>query len=96
MVTIALFLPGTVMTSILIHFNTRNPDAIFAAAMRRGMAPVTIGLTLSTAWVMLSTLSGHWLGVAIAFVTALVVLRTRMNPLWLMGAGALVGMLDIF
>ena len=94
-VTIALFLPGTVMTSIMIHLNTRNPDTIFAAAMRRGLAPVTIGLTMSTAWVMLSTLSADWRGVVMAFVTALVVLRTRMNPLWLMGAGALVGMLDI-
>lgn len=80
----------------MIHLNTRNPDTIFAAAMRRGMAPITIGLTMSTAWVMLSTLSGHSLGIAIAFVTALLVMRTRMNPLWLMGAGALVGMLDIF
>jgi chromate transporter len=95
-VTIALFLPGAVMTSIMIHLNTRNPDTIFAAAMRRGMAPITIGLTMSTAWVMFSTLSGHWLGVGIAFVTALVLMRTRMNPLWLMGAGAIVGMLDVF
>ncbi|MSQ51661.1 MAG: chromate transporter [Betaproteobacteria bacterium] len=95
-VTIALFLPGAILTSAMIHLNTRNPDTIFALAVRRGLAPVTIGLTLSTAWVMLHALSTEWSGVAMAFVTALVVLRTRVNPLWLIGTGALVGMLDIF
>ena len=94
-VTIALFLPGTVMTSAMIHFNTRNPDTIFALAMRRGLMPVTIGLTLSTSWVMLTALHGAWGGVVMAFVTAVVCLRTRMNPLWLMAAGAVVGMLDL-
>ncbi len=95
-VTIALFLPGAILTSVMIHLNTRNPDTIFALAVRRGLAPVTIGLTLSTAWVMLSTVSSEWSSVVMAFVTALVLLRTRLNPLWLIGAGALVGMLDIF
>ena len=94
-VTIALFLPGTIMTSAMIHLNTRNPDTILALAIRRGLSPVTIGLTMSTAWVMLHALSTEWTGVALAFITALLVSRTRMNPLWLIGAGAVIGMLDI-
>ena len=94
-VTIALFLPGTIMTSAMIHLNTRNPDTILALAIRRGLSPVTIGLTMSTAWVMLHALSNEWTGVAMAFITALLVSRTRMNPLWLIGAGAIIGMLDI-
>jgi chromate transporter len=94
-VTIALFLPGTIMTSAMIHLNTRNPDTILALAIRRGLSPVTIGLTMSTAWVMLHALSTEWTGVAMAFITALLVSRTRMNPLWLIGAGAAIGMLGI-
>ena len=94
-VTIALFLPGTIMTSAMIHLNTRNPDTILALAIRRGLSPVTIGLTMSTAWVMLHALSTEWTGVAMAFITALLVSRTRMNPLWLIAAGAIVGMLGI-
>ena len=79
--TIGLFVPGTIMTAVMIHLNTRNPDTIFALAVRRGMMPVTIGLTMSTAWVMLSTLSGDWLSVGIACVTAVVVSRTRLNQI---------------
>ena len=93
--TIALFLPGTIMTSIMIHLNTRNPDTIFALAVRRGLAPVVIGLMLSTCWVMLNSLSGDWRIVVMTGVTSLVVLRSRLNPLWLLGAGAAAGMLDM-
>jgi chromate transporter len=95
-VTIGLFLPGAIATSVMIHLNTRNPDTIFALAVRRGLAPVAIGLMLSTVWVMLVTLSGELQGVAVACITALVCMRTRLNPLWLIGAGAVIGMLDIF
>jgi len=94
--TIALFLPGTVATAMMIHLNSRNPDTIFALALRRGLAPIAIGLTIATAWVMLSTLAPDWVGVVVAFVTAVICLRTKVNPLWLMAAGAAVGMLDIF
>ena len=93
--TVAMFLPGTILTSIIIHLNARNPDATLALAVRRGLAPVVIGLTISTAWVMLSTLSSDWRSVVMSFATAVLVLRTRLNPLWLIGAGALAGMLDI-
>ncbi|MFM9970967.1 MAG: chromate transporter [Burkholderiales bacterium] len=95
-VTVALFLPGAIMTSALIHLNTRNPDTILALAIRRGLAPVTIGLTLSTGWVMTVTIADHWQGLVLALLTALLVTRTRLNPLWLMGAGAVIGMLDVF
>jgi chromate transporter len=93
--TVAMFLPGTILTSIIIHLNARNPNSTFALAVRRGLAPVVIGLMISTAWVMLMTLSSHWQGMVMSFASALLVLRTRLNPLWLVGGGAIAGMLDI-
>jgi len=94
-VTVALFLPGVVLTSVLIRMNTHNTDSDFALAVRRGLTPVVIGLTMSTAWVMLSTLTQDWRGLAFTLATALLVLRTRLNPLWLLGLGAGLGMLDL-
>ena len=93
--TIAMFLPGTILTSLMIHMNARNPDAMLALAVRRGLAPVVIGLMISTAWVMLSTLSNDWRGVTMSFATAALVLRTRLNPLWLVALGAVAGMLEV-
>ncbi len=93
--TVAMFLPGTLLTSLVIHLHARNPKATLALAVRRGLAPVVIGLTMSTAWVLLSSLSSDWRRVVISIAVAVLVSRSRMNPLWLIGAGALVGALGI-
>ena len=58
--TAGLFLPGTVVTLATIYWQARNPERPFLAAIRRGMAPIAIGLTASTGWVMFSALFPHW------------------------------------
>jgi chromate transporter len=103
--TAALFLPGVVVTSAMIHLQSRNPDTRVLLAFRRGMAPVAIGLTLSTAWVMFSALftswdfaalAAQWPGAVVALVTAWICSATRWNPLWLMAGGALAGIAGVF
>jgi chromate transporter len=103
--TIALFTPGVIVTFATIHFQSRNPERPLLLAIRRGMAPVAIGLTISTAWVMFSTLFGHWdlasvarhwPGAVIALITAWICSSTRWNPLWFMAAGAIAGMAGVF
>ena len=99
--TAGLFLPGTVVTLATIYWQARNPERPFLAAIRRGMAPIAIGLTASTGWVMFSALFPHWdlaslaaewPAAVVALVTAWICSATRWNPLWLMAAGAVVGM----
>ncbi len=103
--TVALFLPGLVVTFAMIHLQSRNPDMLLLLAIRRGMAPVAIGLTISTAWVMfsalftrwdLAALAAQWPGAVIALVTAVICSATRWNPLWLMAGGAVAGMAGVF
>jgi chromate transporter len=103
--TIALFLPGLIVTFATIAFQTRNPETPVLLAIRRGMSPVAIGLTISTAWVMFSamftrwdlqSIATHWPGAVIAIVVAVICTATRWNPLWLMAAGAVAGMLGAF
>ncbi|MCC6474902.1 MAG: chromate transporter [Burkholderiales bacterium] len=95
LMTVALFLPGATITAALLRFEVLSADSKFALAVRRGFTPVVIGLTMSTAWVMLSTLTRDWHGLAITLATVLVLLRTRFNPLWLLGVGAVAGMLGL-
>ena len=56
---------------------------------------MVIGLSMSTAWIMLSTIIGEWQGVVLTLATVICVLRTRLNPLWLIGAGAVMGVLGV-
>ena len=91
LLTVAMFLPGIVMTSLMIRFNTLDPKARFGRALRRGLAPVTIGLVLAGSWVLANTINHDWRGLLLTALTVVIVLRSRLNPLWLIGAGALIG-----
>jgi chromate transporter len=60
------------------------------------MAPLVIALLLATAWVLSTSMGGSaapwglWLLTA---ASAIIVWRTRVHLLWLLGAGALLGAL---
>jgi chromate transporter len=95
LLTIAMFLPGVVMTSLLIRFNALNAKARFGRALRRGLAPVTIGLVVASSWVLTTTVNHDWRGYVLTALTMLVVLRTNFNPLWLIAGGAVIGIAGI-
>ena len=46
---------------------------------------------LSSGWVLLRSIEHGWRGYALALVTLALVIGTRLNPLWLLAAGALIG-----
>ena len=59
--------------------------------LQAGLTPVTVGLVLGAA---LSLARGSWTGPvagAITVATAAVVLGSRLNPIWLLAAGAALG-----
>ena len=95
LVTVALFTPGSLLCAGAIKAGFHNPEASLALAVRKGLAPMVIGLSMSTAWIMFSTISDEWQAVVLTLATVALVLRTRLNPLWLIGAGAALGMLGV-
>lgn len=61
------------------------------AVMQAGLTPVTVGLVLGAALLLARA---SWTGPvagAITLATATVVLATRLNPMWLLAAGAALG-----
>jgi len=89
--TLALFIPATSFSLIAVTLHARNPDAPFALALRRGLAPVAVGFMLASAWLLVRSADHNWQGYAITLLTVVAVLTTRLNPLILISAGALVG-----
>jgi len=89
--TLALVIPSAVCTILFVRLAARNPDAPFARAMRSGLAPVAIGLTFSSAWVLMRSINHDWHGYLLTALAIAIALRTRINPLWLIGGGALAG-----
>ena len=90
--TVALIIPPMVFTLMFARVSARNPDAPLGRAIRRGLAPIAIGLTLASAWVLVRSINHDWRGYLVTVLTMLIVMRTGINPLWLILAGALAGM----
>lgn len=89
-----ILLPSTIFTYQVAQWGHRNRELRPVRAFKQGMAPVVIALLLSTAWILASSAGGpgiHWALWLLALVTCLLVWRTRLHLLWLLGAGALLG-----
>jgi len=90
--TMPLLVPATTLTLLVGHFNDRYPNAQIGRALRRGLAPITIGLTFASATILMRAVNHDWRAYLLTLVTVALVLRTSLNPLWLLAAGALAGM----
>jgi chromate transporter len=93
--TIPLLVPATTLTLLVGHFNERHPNAPISRAIRRGLAPITIGLMFASATILMRAASQDWRGYLFTLVTVVLVLRTSWNPLWLLAAGALAGLVGL-
>lgn len=92
---IGILLPSTVLSLAVSRWGVRRRDTVLVRGFTGGLAPVTVGLVLSTAWVLASPFlaaAGHRLGAACLIGgTALAVLRWKVMPIWLVLAGAAAG-----
>lgn len=93
--TLAIIFPPTLLTLAITRMNANKPDAPLGRAIRGGMGPIAIGLTLSSGWILARSSDHSWPAVALTLLTVALVLRTRLNPMWLILAGAIAGMSGI-
>lgn len=89
--TLGVLIPATVFTLVASALHAQHAGAPFALAVRRGLAPVALGFMLASGWLVLRSVGHGWEGYGLALATFIVASATRLNPLWLMAAGALAG-----
>jgi len=93
--TLAIIFPPIILTLGITHLNARNPDAPLGRAIRAGLGPIAIGLTLSSGWILAQSADTSWRTALLTLLTVVLMLRTRLNPMWLILAGAIAGMAGI-
>jgi chromate transporter len=89
--TVPLLVPATTLTLLVGHLNERYPNAPIGRAIRRGLAPITIGLSFASASILMRVVNHDWRAYVLTLVTVALVVRTSWSPLWLLAAGALAG-----
>jgi chromate transporter len=94
--TVGLLLPSSLATFWGWRLASAHDRAPLVRAIRLGLSPIAVGLTASAGWLVASNANGsQWPLWLITVVCAVLVLRTRLNMLWLVGAGALLGALGL-
>ena len=93
--TLPWLVPASTLTLLVGHLHARYPQAALGRAIRRGLTPITIGLMLASGWILMRAVNHDWRGYLLTLLTVVMVLRTPWNPLWLLAAGALAGMVGL-
>lgn len=91
---VGIILPSATLTFSFANWSHHNRELILVRSFKLGMAPIVIGLLLATGWIMASAPHDNARPWAVALLTAtsaLLVWRTQIHLLWLLGAGALCG-----
>jgi chromate transporter len=91
--SLAKFGPSSLVTIVMLHVWERFKDKPWRRHVQSGLLPVTAGLVASSAALIAhASVSNTALGVITA-ATAVISLKTRLHPLWLLAGGALAGLL---
>jgi len=92
---VGLILPSSLITMAYFRYSRIHRERLWVRAMHDGMAPVTVGLLLSSGWLLARHEAADWQHIGLIAATVTMSLRTRVNPLWLLLAGALFGALGL-
>jgi len=91
---LGIMLPSSVLTYKATKWAHVNRDLISVQTFKSGMAPIVIGLLVSTGWLLSAAhrdLAQDWKIWMVTAVATLVMLRTSMHLLWLIAGGGILG-----
>ena len=89
--TAATIVPTSFLALVAGRFLSRSGDTRALKAVRAGLVPLAIGLILASGFVLARAADRDALTIAITLGTALALVLSRINPIWLMAAAASAG-----
>jgi chromate transporter len=93
--TLAICAPSSLLVFVFTHYWEKAGDAPWRYAVQLGVTPLAVGLVLSSGWLISLSANENWRAFALTGATVLIVLSGRVHPLWLIGAGALLGLAGV-
>jgi chromate transporter len=91
---LGIMLPSSILTFTASRWGHRNRELRAVRAFKQGMAPLVIALLVATGWILAANHKAdtHHLALwAVTAVSTLLVWKTKIHLLWLLGAGAIAG-----
>lgn len=92
---VAILLPSTlVMVAACLSWN-RLRDSPWRIAFERAMGPITLGILFAVGFKILHTADTNTPGVIVSVVVCVLMLRSRLSPLWFMAVAGVLGALGV-
>ena len=92
---VGFLLPSSIATVVGTRWMRHNQHRVIVRAFKTGLTPISAGLLASIGMLLLEPYKNpgtDWPFWAMTTLTALVVWKTRLHLLWLLGLGAILGM----
>ena len=92
-----ILVPSTALSLWATRWGAQRRETRGVRAFTTGLTPITLGLLLSTGWVLaepyLLNPAHRWGAFALIALTIAAMLRTRLSPMWLVALGMIAGAL---
>lgn len=89
---LAMTLPTSVMAFGFSRLRARLAGKRWLKTIERGLVPIAVGLIAASGVILSQGTGTGWLPLAVTAASTLFVWRTDYSPLWVLGAGAIVGL----
>lgn len=86
-----ILIPSTALSLWATRWGESRKETRGVRAFTAGMAPLTIGLLLATGWILCGPAAGHAGAMLLVAATVVVMIKTKLSPMWPVAAGAVVG-----
>jgi chromate transporter len=85
--TLGIFGPTAFLIYGVAHLWKRHQGARWQLALEAGLRPIAAGMILAAVYVLFLSLEGGWAARLVAVLSTVLVMRSRVNPLLLVGGG---------
>ena len=93
--SVAKFGPSSIVTAVVLQIWERFKDRPWRRIVQAGLVPVTAGLVCASAAIITVASAQTWILAVIAVGGAVIMTVTRVHPLLVLAAGAVVGLTGV-
>ena len=93
--TFAMCGPSAVFAYFVSNMLSRSTQSIWPGILQAALVPISIGLMCASGLILTLTSDRSWIAALLTIGAAAVALLTRLNPLWMLIAGGVLGFAGI-
>jgi chromate transporter len=90
--TLAMCVPTAVLAYNVSRFLTRSSHSRWPSIIQAALVPLSIGLMGASGLILALTSDRTWVAALVTAASAVLAFATRLNPLWLLLAGGILGL----